>query len=774
MIIKIKKLNCNYNNNNYHINVTDIIMKVLKSYSYGGDLLGGIVGALITIPIILSCGVISYQNIGVAYITMGISAAFLSSIIASLLAGVFGKSPLHLNSPKTTHAAILSGLMATIASTHVFQTSFNATQAPLALIAVGLITLSISGLTQMILGGFKLGNLVKFIPYPVLAGFINGFALQIILNQVPKALGLDKEKDLISLLEGHLGVNLWAIVFALFSAFLVIGLKKKIKMIPPALIALALGTMVQMGLHFYCPHLKLGAVIGSLPQGIPVNFHLQSMASIMESHFFLTEFMPILITGITLAFISSIQSLLSISATEHLFGAKHNSNRELLIQGGTNFLAAILGGTPSGGSPNTTQVVYANGGRTGLSNIAFAVTILGIAYGLNKVISLIPLSVMAGVVIVTTLSAMDKWTRQLFINIGSSETPESRRDVIMNLLVVILVSSLVIFSSAIIALAVGLFGVMMAFLYRSNARMIRRTLHGAHFHSRTEREHKSMEVLEQHGQQIAIVELDGPIFFGSSESIAKYIEKILPDIKWLILDLKRVSHMDSSGAMMLKRLDEQMILDKKKLFLSYLPEKGNRRQFLHDMGYTKVEKQNRIYINTDMALSDAEDELIKEVLHLPDEMPALQLQDFDAFKHFSQHELAILNRHMQKVFFQAGDIIVDNFQNLNQNAHIHSDYNPYLLFLHQGRISVFSGMVDKKIRSASYLPGMAVCEMILNPPNHVQQLVADTDAWMLKLDLLGLSEESKHIEAHLFKNLALELSYRIAELHDVILELEEN
>lgn len=755
-------------------------MKAFDFKSYGGDLLGGFVGALITIPIILSCGVISYQNVGVSYITMGIGAAFLSTVIAALLSGLLGRDPLHINSPKTTHAAILSGLIATVASSHAFQSSFNSTQAPLALIAVCLITLGISGLTQMILGGFKLGSLVKFIPYPVLAGFINGFALQIILNQLPKALGLDKEKDLLELLVGHVGINFWASAFALFAAFLMIVLKKKIKLIPPALIALALGTLLQMGIHSYYPALHLGKIIGQLPQGIPLNLHLQSMADIVGSHFFLSEIMPIVITGITLAFISSIQSLLSISATEHLFGAKHNSNRELMIQGSTNFLAAILGGTPSGGSPNTTQAVHANGGKTGVANLMFALTILAIAYGLNKVISLIPLSVMAGVVVMTTLSAMDKWTRQLFVNIGSSENPESRRDVIMNLVVVVTVSSLVIFSSAIIALGAGLLGVVMAFLYRSNARMIRRTLHGAHFHSRTERDHKSMQVLEEHGQKIAIVELDGPIFFGSSESIAKYIEKILPDIEWLILDLKRVSHMDSSGAMMLKRLDEQMNKEKKKLFLSYLPLSGNRRRFLQDMGYTKAEKENRIYINTDMALSDAEDALIKQVLHLPDEMPELELKDFDVFQDFSMHDLEMLESMMQVIDYRRDDIIIHNFQ----------DKPHCLLFLKKGRISVFSYMKKSeesnnnninnnaiKIRSASYLPGMAVCEMILVPPNHVQELVAESDVTLLKLDLneLEVTEENYYrLEAMLYKNISRELSYRVIELHDVILELEEN
>lgn len=743
-------------------------MNKLALKSQWGDLLGGLVGALITIPIILSCGVISYQNIGPAYITMGIGAAFLTSIIAALLSGIFGQQPLHINSPKTTHAAILSGLMLSVASNHSFTTSFSVAEAPLVLVMVGLITLAISGLTQMLLGGFKLGLLVKFIPYPVLAGFINGFALQIILNQLPKAFGLDKEKDLLGLFGGHLDINLGALALALFSGLVVIGLKK-VKYVPPALIALILGTIAHLILDKEFPKTHLGPVIGYLPQGIHLSLHLEQMTHLMSTHFFLIELIPILITGITLAFISSIQSLLSISSTEHLFATKHNSNRELFIQGASNFFAAILGGSPTGGSPNTTQATYANGGRSQLSNIVFALTILAITYWLNSIIALIPLSVMAGVVIVTTMSSIDKWTKELLFNIGSSENAESQRDVMMNLVVVVMVTLLVVLSSAIIALMVGLLGVFIAFLYRSNARIIRRTLYANHFHSRTEREHKHMEVLEKEGEKIAIVELDGPIFFGSSETIAKYLNSILPNLQWLILDLKRVSHMDSSGAIMLKRLDDDMKKSNKKLLLSYLPERGNRRRFLQDMGYTKAEKEGRIYINTDMALSFAEDEIIEKTLQISRHLEEVSIHKFEILKDFTENEILTLKAMMTQEDYKAQTIL---FKDLTEGT-------KELLFLQKGRISVYAKMNDKKIRSASYLAGMCFADLTVLAPHHQQEFVADTEVSILRLNLdkiaaIETNSQLVLIQTKLFKNLALELSYKIIELHDVILELEES
>ena len=166
-------------------------MNIQTLKSLWGDILGGSVGALVTVPIILSCVVVSYQNIGPSFVTAGISAAFVAAVIPAIVSGLFAGSPLHINTPKTTHAAILSGMMATIATHHSFSDIYAGDTASAALMTICFLTLIVSGITQVLLGASRMGSLVKFIPYPVLAGFINGFALQIILTQIPKLFGLD-------------------------------------------------------------------------------------------------------------------------------------------------------------------------------------------------------------------------------------------------------------------------------------------------------------------------------------------------------------------------------------------------------------------------------------------------------------------------------------------------------------------------------------------------------------------------------------------------------
>lgn len=228
--------------------------------SLWGDFVGGAAGALIAVPIILSCGVVMFHSIGPEFVTHGISAAFIAAVMAALVSGIFGGSPLHINSPKTTHAAILSGLIATVVTHHSFTDIYGGDRAPAALMAICFLTLLVSGVTQVLLGASRMGAVVKFIPYPVLAGFINGFALQIILNQAPKMFGLGQERQLLTMLTGWDPINWWALGFASISGSLVFFAGRFTKVIPAAILGLIGGTLAQMIVAKFVWQVDLGMV----------------------------------------------------------------------------------------------------------------------------------------------------------------------------------------------------------------------------------------------------------------------------------------------------------------------------------------------------------------------------------------------------------------------------------------------------------------------------------------------------------------------------------
>jgi SulP family sulfate permease len=215
-------------------------MKSARLRSIVHDVIGALAGALTVVPIILSCGAVLYESMGSAWVTAGISAAFVAAVVAAIVAALSGGTPLHMNSPKTTHAAILSGLIASVAADPSFAAGNGSGSATLLLVAST--ALLVSGIVQTILGASRLGLLVKFIPYPVLAGFINGFAIQIILNQLPRALDLDGPQELLRAFNGTVPVNWWALGFAFLSGGFAILAKKRSGPVPAALIGLFAGT----------------------------------------------------------------------------------------------------------------------------------------------------------------------------------------------------------------------------------------------------------------------------------------------------------------------------------------------------------------------------------------------------------------------------------------------------------------------------------------------------------------------------------------------------
>lgn len=730
-----------------------------------GDAMGGAVGALISVPIILSCGVVSYQSLGHDFITTGISAAFVAAFIATAVPGLLGGTTLHISSPKTTHAAILSGLIAIIGRHSWFTHLYHGANATAALIAICLLALLISGLTQLLLGASRMGALVKFIPYPVLAGLINGFALQIILNQLPKLVGSDRESQLLDVLSGSTPVNLWCVGLSALAGGSVWMMKGRSPWIPGPLVGLVGGTLTQHLLGHYVDASALGPKIGALPAGLTFALHVddiwQAASTLALSH----HMFPVLVSGITLAFVSSIQSLLSISAADRLLGTRHNSNHELLVQGASNLLSALLGGAPSGGSPNITQSVFASGGRTRFANLFCAATLLSLSYGLSEFIAQIPLSVMAGVVIVTTAGSMDKWTRDLISKIGVSGQVSSRSDVLLNLIVVILVAALVVSLGALAALGIGIASVFMVFLHRSNAAMIRRILPATHRRSRTERPHAALDALAAQGHRIVLIELDGPLFFGSAETVARSIDSALSYADWVVLDLKRVSHFDSSGVMMLKRVDESMAKVNKTLFLAQLPVDGNRRRFLRDIGLIKPEKEGRVFEHTDTALARAEDQLLR-MLDLHDNCAEeIALDTFDAVRGMSSDEIGVLRRLATRQSRNAGDVLVS------------ADATPSgLLFLLRGKVAEHVRGDRQALRLARYRPGMVLGEMASSDAMpKAYSLVADTEVVLLELaaDALAcLREMHPRIEANLMRNIAIEFGFRLRNLNEMLVELD--
>lgn len=552
-----------------------------KSDQFKGDLKGGSVGAFLMIPIILSCGVALFQNLGSAYASAGIMAALISALTYSLIAGLFGGKTLHVSCPKTSHAIILAGMAASISGQEVFSDYFKDSLQDAAVfqVLISMTTLFISGLLQIGIGILNMGGLVKFLPYPVLAGIVNGLALQIIIGQLPAALGESSLSQ--AWVHGTSGFNGLPVTLALVTILSFILSNRLIKAVPPAMIGLVFGMLAYLFIEKVLGTHTHAQLIGkfSFSSGLDISF--EKIGQMIVSPVFYRNVPTIASTAFSLAIISSLQSLISISAADAIRHTSHDGKHELMMQGATNLLSATLIGSPSGGSPNITKAVHANGGSTNLANLSIGACLALMFYGLSPLIEALPLAVLAGIVIASTAQSLDTWTHKLILRF-SAESDSSRSDIFINLLVVFTVAVSVITEGVLAALGIGMLLILMIFLYRTNKAIINKVIHmEAQINGKT--------------SKISEIQLHGYFYFGNCEIVTKRFEIEMENSTCIILNMRNCQFIDTSAAMSLKKFN-QIVKQKRKIFLITGLPPGNRcREYLFNVGVDEMDKEGRIF-----------------------------------------------------------------------------------------------------------------------------------------------------------------------------------
>ncbi|MBP2291531.1 SulP family inorganic anion transporter [Azospirillum rugosum] len=727
-----------------------------------GEALGGLAGALFVMPAVLGCGVIVFQPLGSAFQPLGIQAAFGATIAAALFRGLLPGGSLHVNAPRATQAALLGGLLV------------QATQAAAAggytipagvLVAIPVLALMVAALLQLLLGVLRMGDVLKFIPQPVVAGFVNGFALVILLQQLPNLLGLPDGAGAWAAVTGAAPVNPWALGFGLLA---VVGVwfmgEKRSRVIPGPLLGLIVGTIAYQALAAVTEPGVLGATVKAPPAGMPFDFAFPGLAELATHRVFADLWPSLLVTGLTLGVVSSIQSLLSAAAADALLRVRHDASRELLAQGGANLLGALGSGTVTGGSPLYTRVAIHNGARSDRANLFLGLVLLGAAMGLGPVLEMVPVSVMAGVVVVAVLRP-DDWTMQIVTLLLRRRAGAARAELLQTLFIVVVVAVLVAAVDVLVALAVGMALSVMVYLRRAAASVVRRSYHGDRVHSMTGRSGTDMDLLERHGRAIAVMELHGPVFFGSADNLARAAETLTAGGETLILDLTRVNDVESTGVLILRRLDERLAREGKTLLLSGLGAGRALRALLRDMGFDRPEAEGRVYGDLDTALSAAEDRLLARLSGLGAGAGAAEgeeemaLCDHPSLEGLTQAQFDLLSLTTRRLTFAPGERI------LSEGSTQNSQY-----FLVKGRVRVEkrSPGGGHSVRLGSICAGALFGEMaMLTGKPRSADVVADTAVVCHELaaeDVAMLDSLDPSISFILVRNIAREVTVKIGRM----------
>ncbi len=618
-----------------------------------GEWNGGLSAALIVVPIILSCGTVSFQSLGPDYVARGVSAAFLTAIIAALVAWLFDGRIMHVNSPKTSHAALLSLLMTGLAGTGPFVRAATETPGglPLALIGAALSALFIAGLTQMAVGSLRLGRLVRLLPRPVLAGLVNGFGLQIILAQVPRAFGAASLGELGHMLSNaHGGMVPWPLLLAIIAALATLTGKRLTKVVPAPLLGLIAGSVAGLALDLVLPVGKGGARVG------PVGIDLNVLSSIPDTVLHQSgtvlglAALPVLQTGVTLALVASVQGLLNMAAGDSVTGQRHDPDRVLMVQGTSNILAACIGGTPSGGSINTTRAAYAAGARSRAVNLAHAVWLAGLlAFG-RGAIAFIPLSVMAAVVIVSTVGALDNWSLALMRRTALHERHGSTARQWLDIGTVVLVALLLLRDGALVALTAGFAVTTVSLLGRLVQVFVRDVTFGDTQRSRTTRDVVAAETLRQEGHRIAILSLQGPFSFATAEPLFDRLEAMASSADYIILDFSSVTDADITGVFALRRIRSMTEDAGVKLYLAGIRVTPRLSAMFAEAGIKLTPDWH--FATRHEALCQAEDDLLHSMA-LETE-GAVELGIEAIIGGLTADEADLMDRHGERRTYQAG------------------------------------------------------------------------------------------------------------------------
>ena len=618
-----------------------------KSGGWAGDLWGGLAAMLVALPSAIAFGVAAYAAAGGANLGQGALAGMLGATALGLVASAWGGAPRLITAPCAPAVAVLSALAIELAA--------RGTD-PVTCALLLLLTTLLAGVVQVAFGIAGLGRLIKYMPYPVVSGYLSGVGLTIILSQIPKLLGAPAQSGWRDAL---IDAGLWnwrAVAIGVATMAVMVLAPRVTRLVPAAILALAAGVLGYFGLALLDPALLVLAgnplVVGSLGgDGSGVVPALVSRWHMLQGLAW-ADVQLLLVPAMTLAVLLSIDTLKTCVVLDAMTRARHDSNRTLVGQGLGNMASALVGGMAGAGTMGATLVNLSSGGRTRWSGLIEGALSLAAFLLLASVLAWVPVGALAGILIVIGARMLDRDS----LNFLSSRQTVLDFAVIATVVIVALSVGLIAASGAGILLAIGLF-----VREQVGGAVVARKSTGANRFSRRVRTTAEMEFLASQGQQIAVFELQGSLFFGTTDQLHAALEPELASRRFIILDLRRVQSVDVTAVHMLRQVEDRLAERGAMLMFTALPARTpsgrDLQRYFRDVGLVDGKSRARIFEQVDDALEWIEDLVIAEARILQVDETALELREMELFSGRKTETLADLAACMETRSFRAGEPI---------------------------------------------------------------------------------------------------------------------
>ncbi len=527
-----------------------------------GDIYGGLTAAVVALPLALAFGVASGA---------GALAGMYGAILVGFFAAIFGGTPSQVSGP--------TGPMTVVMTAIIMHFSHNP--------AMAFTVVMLGGVFQILFGILKFGRFINLVPYPVVSGFMSGIGCIIIILQLAPFVGGESVKGILQsvlALPELIGqIQTHALSLGLIALVIVCFLPQQIsRYIPGPLLALIVGTI--MGVFFFTD----ASIIGEIPTGLP---------SMQIPVFSVEEFAVIIKFSLILAFLGSIDSLLTSLIADSVTRTHHKSDRELLGQGIGNIVAGLFGAIPGAGATMRTVVNVRAGGRTPISGALHAVVLLLMVLGLGSLAEHIPHAVLAGILLKVGYDIIDwNYVRRLHQVPGPG------------VFIMLTTLTLTVLVDLVTAVAVGTIMASMLFVKRmANTQVASMKIVGGagDWHELTEEEAR---LFDQANGHVVLFHIEGPMSFGSTKDIVQLLTADREqDV--LILDFTDVTFIDSSASLAIEEAVTQAQDDNDSVVLCGMNESVEK--VIRSIGVNNLLPENHITKSRLQALQLSEEILKK-------------------------------------------------------------------------------------------------------------------------------------------------------------------
>lgn len=549
------------------------LFDTLKHYSkadFMTDLMAGIIVGIVALPLAIAFGIAS-----------GVSPekGIITAIIAGFIISFLGGSKVQIGGPTGAFIVIIYGIIQEYGLEGL------------------MIATMMAGVLLILLGVFKLGTVIKFIPYPIIVGFTSGIAVTIFTTQIADIFGLQfgDEKipgDFIGkwiLYFHHFDtVNWWNVIVSVVSVFIIAITPKFSKKVPGSLVAIIL---VTVGVYF----LKMyGGItcIDTIGDRFSIQAQLPEAAVPQLDWEAVKNLFPV---AITIAVLGAIESLLSAAVADGVIGDRHDSNTELIAQGIANLATPLFGGIPATGAIARTMTNINNGGRSPIAGIVHAVVLLLILLFLMPLAQYIPMACLAGVLVIVSYN-MSGWR----VFKGLLKNPKS------DVTVLLITFFLTVIFDLTVAIEVGLVIACVLFMKR----VMETTEISVITDEIDPNKESDLEVHEEHliiPQGVEVYEINGPYFFGIATKFEEIMARLGDRPQIRIIRMRKVPFIDSTGIHNLTTLCKMSQKENINIILSGVNEKVHA--VLEKSGFYELLGKENICSNINEALEVARREI---------------------------------------------------------------------------------------------------------------------------------------------------------------------